>query len=92
MKILNDESSDNEEYERAALGISKRQFEAQLNQGFEKNMPRYKKKNENMMAMEWSNKVAASDRAEAKLYPILNIDTSNQATKYEKGRRRNSIF
>ena len=59
------------------LGTSNRQFEANLNQGFECNLPRYAAKNAQMMAMEWTNKVAASDRAEARLYPVLGIETGS---------------
>ena len=44
------------------------------------------------MAREWSNKVAASDRAEAKLYPVLSIDTASIAEMSEKNKRRNSIY
>ena len=36
--------------------------------------------------MEWSNKVAASDRAEAKLYPVLSIDTAHYVSRYQKTR------
>ena len=86
-----DESSDDDEYVKAVLGSSKKEFEAQLNQGFESNRLRYKKKNAEMMAMEWSNKVAASDRAEAKLYPILSINTDRQ-NRCDKSKRRNSIY
>ena len=44
------------------------------------------------MAREWSNKVAASDRAEAMLYPVLNIDTASVAEMNAKNKRRNSIY
>jgi len=56
---------------------------------------RYQRKNEEMMKMEWANKVAASDRAEAKLYPILSIATSTPAPDVSPGAsrtRRNSIY
>ena len=49
----------------------------------------YEKKNKEMMEMDWSNKVAASDRAEARLFPILNIDTSSNQN---QRRRRKSIY
>ena len=62
-----------------------------MNKEFERNLPRYAKKNAEMMAMEWSNKVAASDRAEARLFPILSIDT-NQGVGEGGKRRRNSIY
>ena len=92
LQILNgDDHSDEDEKTKVVLGTSKRQFEAQINKGFERNIPRYNKKNEEMMAMEWSNKVAASDRAEAKLYPILSIDTARDIKSEEK-KRRNSIY
>ena len=92
LKILNGDSSDDDEHARVVLGTTKRQFESQLNKGFERNLPRYQKKNEEMMAMEWSNKVAASDRAEAKLYPVLSIDTAQYVSRYQKNKRRNSIY
>jgi len=80
-----------------ALGTSKKCFEQRLNEGFKDNIPRYQRKNEEMMKMEWANKVAASDRAEAKLYPILNIATSSaggaDASARGGGRtRRDSIY
>ena len=81
-----------EEHEklRAELGgISRRLFEADLNKGFEQNRWRHERKNKEMMEMEWSNKVAASDRAEARLFPILNIDTSSNKN---QRRRRKSIY
>ena len=90
--MLNGDSSDDDEHVKIVLGTTKRQFESQINQGFERNIPRYKKKNEEMMAMEWSNKVAASDRAEAKLYPVLSIDTSQYVSRYQKNKRRNSVY
>jgi hypothetical protein len=90
--MLNGDSSEDDEHVKVVLGTSKRQFEAQINRGFERNLPRYKKKNEEMMAMEWSNKVAASDRAEAKLYPVLSIDTAQYINRYQKNKRRNSIY
>ena len=89
--ILNGGLKD-EEHEklRAELGgISRRLFEVGLNKGFEGNRARYEKKNKEMMEMEWSNKVAASDRAEARLFPILNIDTSSNKN---QSRRRKSIY
>ena len=46
-----------------------------------------KKKNKEMMEIEWTNKVAASDRAEARLFPILNIDTAGNQN---QRRRRKS--
>ena len=92
MKILNGESSSDDEHVHRFLGSSKQEFEAQLNKGFERNLPRYKKKNAEMMANEWSNKVAASDRAEAKLYPILNIETDRYVSIYQKNKRRSSIY
>ena len=53
LKILNgDDHSDEDEKTKVVLGTSKRQFEAQINKGFERNIPRYNKKNEEMMAME----------------------------------------
>ena len=74
-----------------ALGESKRRFEERLNDGFRGNLPRYRRKNEEMMKMEWAGKVAASDRAEAKLYPVLSMDTSEVPA--TRGRsRRNSIY
>jgi len=92
-EILN---GDEEEDEKVivALGTSKRSFEQRLNEGFKDNIPRYQRKNEEMMKMEWANKVAASDRAEAKLYPILNIATSTTADLSPKGsrNRRGSIY
>ena len=42
--------------------------------------------------MEWSNKVAASDRAEARLFPILSIDTTNQGVGEVGKKRRNSVY
>ena len=92
LKILTGDSSDDDEHVKTILGTSKRQFEAQLNKGFERNLPRYQKKNEEMMAMEWANKVAASDRAEAKLYPVLSIDTEKYVSRYVKNKRRNSMY
>ena len=93
LKILNgNDTSDDDEYMKAVLGQSKQQFEAEINQGFEKNIRRYKKKKEEMMAIEWSNKVIASDRAEAKLYPILSIDTSKDNIKRDANRRKSSIY
>ena len=90
--MLNGDSSDDDEHVKVVLGTTKRQFEAQINKGFERNLPRYQKKNEEMMAMEWSNKVAASDRAEAKLYPVLSIDTAQYVSRYIKNKRSNSIY
>jgi len=55
----------------AALGSSQKQFEAGLNRGFEVNRSRFEKRTSEMMKLEWAGKVAAADRAEAKLYPIL---------------------
>ena len=89
--ILNG-GSEQEEHEklRAELGgISRRLFEADLNKEFEENMSRYERKNKEMMEMEWTNKVAASDRAEARLFPILNIDTAGNQ---DQRRRRKSIY
>ena len=71
------------------LGTSKRQFEAKLNKGFERNLPRYAAKNAEMMAMEWTNKVAASNRAEARLYPVLGIETGLGGGRGLGKRRRN---
>jgi len=93
-EILN---GDDEEDEKVivALGTSKKCFEQRLNEGFKDNIPRYQRKNEEMMKMEWANKVAASDRAEAKLYPILSIATSTAAPDVPPGggrTRRNSIY
>jgi len=93
-EILN---GDDEEDEKVivALGTSKKCFEQRLNEGFKDNIPRYQRKNEEMMKMEWANKVAASDRAEAKLYPILSIATSTPAPDVSPGAsrtRRNSIY
>ena len=42
--------------------------------------------------MEWSNKVAASDRADAKLYPVISIDTSQYVSRDQKNKRRNSTY
>ena len=79
------------------LGTSKRQFEAKLNKGFERNLPRYAAKNAEMMAMEWTNKVAASDRAEARLYPVLAIGAGQGVgvggvRVAGQRRRKNSIY
>ena len=92
IEILNGGSTVEEEHEklRAELGgISRRLFEADLNKEFDRNRSRYEKKNKEMMEMDWSNKVAASDRAEARLFPILNIDTSSNQN---QRRRRKSIY
>ena len=70
------------------LGTSKRQFEASLNTGFEQNLHRFAAKNAEMMAMEWSNKVAASERAEAKLYPVLGIAAEEGAGKVGADKKR----
>ena len=90
-EILNGEPQDDErEKLRAELGgISRRLFEVGLNKEFEGNRARYEKKNKEMMEMEWTNKVAASDRAEARLFPILNIDTAGNQN---QRRRRKSIY
>ena len=91
-EILNggQEEEDEREKLRAELGgISRRLFEIGLNKEFEGNRARYEKKNKEMMEMEWTNKVAASDRAEARLFPILNIDTAGSQN---QGRRRKSIY
>ena len=90
-EILNGGQQDEErEKLRAELGgISRRLFEVGLNKEFEGNRARYEKKNKEMMEMEWTNKVAASDRAEARLFPILNIDTAGSQN---QGRRRKSIY
>ena len=90
-EILNGGQQDEErEKLRAELGgISRRLFEVGLNKEFEGNRARYEKKNKEMMEMEWTNKVAASDRAEARLFPILNIDTAGNQN---QGRRRKSIY
>ena len=81
------------------LGTSKRQFEAKLNKGFERNLPRYAAKNAEMMAMEWTNKVAASNRAEARLYPVLGIQPGQGVAVgvmggkgLRQGSRKNSIY
>ena len=71
--ILHGDDNNTDDKINVQLGTSKRQFEAKLNKGFERNLPRYAAKNAEMMAMEWTNKVAASDRAEARLYPVLAI-------------------
>ena len=44
--------------------------------------------------MEWSNKVAASERVEAKLYPVLGLRTGLEGGKGvgERTRRRKSIY
>ena len=44
--------------------------------------------------MEWSNKVAASERAEAKLYPVMGIGTKQEGGKglVERTNRRKSIY
>ena len=47
-----------EEKVNVALGTSKRNFEERLNEGFKGNIPRYQRKNEEMMKMEWANKVS----------------------------------
>ena len=60
-----------------------------MNKEFDRNRSRDEKKNREMMEMDWSNKVAASDRAEARLFPILNIDTSSNQN---QRRRRKSIY
>ena len=47
-----------------------------------------------MMAMEWTNKVAASNRAEARLYPVLGIQPG-QGVERGKGlseRRRSNYI
>lgn len=81
--IMNGSDEEEDAKVSKALGTSKKEFEQQLNKGFEKNVPRYTAKNANMMAAEWSHRVAASDRAEARLYPVLGVDRGP-----EKGRRR----
>ena len=73
--ILHGDDDNKDDKINVELGTSKRQFEAKLNKGFERNLPRYAAKNAEMMAMEWTNKVAASNRAEARLYPVLGIET-----------------
>ena len=90
-EILNGEQQEDErEKLRAEFGgISRRLFEVGLNKEFEGNRARYEKKNKEMMEMEWTNKVAASDRAEARLFPILNIDTAGNQ---DQRRRRKSIY
>jgi len=91
-EILNgDDNSAEDEKINPELGTSKRQFQEGLNKGFKQNLPRFAKKNAEMMAMEWSNKVAASDRVEAKLYPCLSVDTSKPVEVGER-RRKNSIY
>ena len=92
-EILNGAEQDDERDKlRAELGgISRRLFEVGLNKGFEGNRARYEKKNKEMMEMEWNNKVAASDRAEARLFPILNIDTAGAGSQNQR-RRRKSIY
>ena len=92
IRILNGDSSDNENFEKAILGKSKQQFESEINEGFERNLERYKARTEKRMAREWFSKVAASDRAEAMLYPVLSIDTASVAEMNEKNKRRNSIY
>ena len=81
------------------LGTSKRQFEAKLNKGFECNLPRYVSKNAEMMVMEWTNKMAASNRVEARLYPVLGIGAGQWVAVGVMGgkglrerRRSNSIY
>ena len=90
-EILNGEQQEDErEKLRAEFGgISRRLFEVGLNKEFEGNRARYEKKNKEMMEMGWTNKVAASDRAEARLFPILNIDTAGNQ---DQRRRRKSIY
>ena len=73
--ILHGDDNNKDNKVNVELGTSKRQFEAKLNKGFERNLPRYAAKNAEMMAMEWTNKVAASNRAEARLFPVLGIET-----------------
>ena len=81
------------------LGTSKRQFETKLNKGFECNLPHYAAKNAEMIATEWTNKVAASNRAAARLYPVLGIGTGQGMEVGVMGRkalrerrRKNSIY
>ena len=92
IRILNGDSSDDENFVKAILGKSKQQFESEINEGFERNLDRYKKRTEKRMAREWSNKVAASDRAEAKLYPVLSIDTASYAVMSAKNKNKSSIY
>ena len=91
LQILNGDENGEDDKIKADLGTSKKQFQAGLNKGFERNLPRFAKKNAEMMAMEWSNKVAASERAEARLYPILSIEP-NQGIGQGERRRKNSIY
>jgi len=71
-----------------ALGATRRQYEAKLNAGFERNVPRFVRRTDEMMKLEWAGKVKAADRAEAKLYPVLSIDTKQ----FQSKSRRNSIY
>ena len=90
--ILNgNESNSADNKIRADLGgTSKNKFEANLNRGFEKNKARFENKQKEMMELEWSNRLAASERTEAQLYPCLNV-ASADSTK-EQRRRRKSIY
>ena len=93
LQILNGDDNEEDEKIKADLGTSKKQFQAGLNKGFERNLSRFAKKNAEMMAMEWSNKVAASDRAEARLYPILSICTKEgEGKRVGEMRRKNSNY
>jgi len=87
-EIMNGDAE--EEKVNVALGTSKKNFEERLNEGFKGNIPRYQRKNEEMMKMEWANKVAASDRAEAKLYPVLNIPTEPTVARVGQARRNST--
>jgi len=87
-EILNGDMRDEDDKINSKLGTSKRQFEASLNTGFEQNLHRFAAKNAEMMAMEWSNKVAASERAEAKLYPVLGIAAEEGAGKVGADKKR----
>ena len=95
--ILHGDDNNKDNKVNVELGTSKRQFEAKLNKGFERNLPRYAAKNAEMMAMEWTNKVAASDRAEARLYPVLGLQTGQGLGRgggrgVGQMRRKNSIY
>ena len=87
-EILHGNVGEEDDKINSKLGTSKKQFEASLNKGFEQNLPRFAAKNAEMMAMEWSNKVAASERAEAKLYSVLGIGAEEGVGKVVGDKKR----
>ena len=70
-EIMNGDAE--EEKVNVALGTSKKNFEERLNEGFKGNIPRYQRKNEEMMKMEWANKVRSSSN-------IQNFELTDLAT------------